>query len=71
MSTKRYAKGDIVTGTDVYRFAGHTWFHVYEVLEVQDRPRFGRPDQLLTVKRSTNEGKVIESSEKRWATQLF
>ena len=66
-----YKVGDIVTGTDVYRFGGSSWIHVYEILAVEEELRFGRPEQLLTVKRSTNEGKVIEASEKRWATQLF
>ena len=66
-----YKVGDIVTGSDVYRFGGSSWIHVYEILAVEEKLRFGRPAQLLTVKRSTNEGKVIEASEKRWATQLF
>ena len=66
-----YKVGDIVRGTEIYRFGGSSWFHVYEILKVEEKLRFGRPAQLLTVKRSTNEGKVIEASEKRWATQLF
>ena len=66
-----YKVGDIVTGTQVYRFAGSSWIHVYEILNVEETLRFGRPAQLLTVKRSDNDGTVLAASEKRWATQLF
>lgn len=63
--------GDIVMGKDVYRFGGNTWMNLYEVLAVENANRFGKPDQLLTVKITTTNGAVVDHKVKRWSGQLF
>ena len=68
---RKFKVGEIVGGCDIYRFFGVSWTHVYEILDVEEKLRFGKPDQLLTVRRSDSNGKVLESSEKRWSGQLF
>ena len=66
-----YKVGDKVIGKDVYRFGDNTWMHVYDVLAVEDLPRFDKPDQLLTVKITTTTGHVVDHKVKRWTGQLF
>lgn len=61
----------MVMGKDVYRFGGDTWKNVYEVLAVENANRFGKPDQLLTVKITTTNGFVVDHKVKRWSGQLF
>ena len=63
--------GDMVMGKDVYRFGGDTWMNVYEVLAVENANRFGKPDQLLTVKITTTNGFVVDHKVRRWSGQLF
>lgn len=63
--------GDTIMGKELYTFGGSSWFHLYNVLEVEDRERFGKPNQLLTVKITTSDGKVVDEKTKRWANQLF
>ena len=67
----KYKVGDKVVGKDIYRFGGSTWMNVYEVLAVEDNVRFGKPDQLLTVKITTTTGCVVDHKVKRWTAQLF
>ena len=69
--TKNYKVGDMVMGKDVYRFGASTWMHIYEVLAVEDLPRFGKPDQLLTVKIPTTNGHIVDHKVKRWTGQIF
>lgn len=66
-----YKVGDKVLGKDVYRFGNSTWMHIYEILAVEDLPRFGKPDQLLTVKITTTDGNVVDRTTKRWSGQIF
>jgi len=70
-TTTNYKVGDTIIGKDVYRFGDSTWMHVYEVLAVENAPRFGKPDQLLTVKVTTTDGYVVDHKVKRWTGQLF
>jgi len=63
--------GDMVMGKDVYRFGGDTWMNVYEVLAIENANRFGKPDQLLTVKITTTNGFVVDHKVRRWSGQLF
>jgi hypothetical protein len=66
-----YKVGDKFIGKDIYRSGGRTWMHVYDVLDVEDLPRFGKPDQLLTVKITTTDGDVVDQKTKRWSSQIF
>ena len=66
-----YKVGDTILGKDVYRFGNSTWMHIYEVLAVEDRPRFGKPDQLLSVKITTTNGGIVDEQTKRWSGQIF
>lgn len=66
-----YKVGDTIMGKDVYRFGDVTWMHVYEVLAVENLPRFGKPDQLLTVKITTTDGSIVDDKVKRWTGQIF
>ena len=68
---KKFKTGDQVKGTDRFRWEGEIWYHIYDILAIENKLRFGRPAQLLTVRRSDSTGHVIEDSEKRWSTQLF
>ena len=68
---KNFKVGDTFLGKDVYRFGGNTWMHIYKVLAVEKAMRFGKPDQLLTVKITTTTGNVVDEKTKRWASQLF
>jgi len=61
----------MVMGKDVYRFGGDTWMNVYEVLAIENANRFGKPDQLLTVKITTTNGFVVDHKVRRWSGQLF
>ena len=70
-TTTHYKVGDTIIGKDVYRFGDSTWMHVYEVLAVENAPRFGKPDQLLTVNITTTNGAVVDHKVKRWTGQLF
>lgn len=63
--------GDMVMGEDVYWCGGNAWKNVYEVLAVENANRFGKPDQLLTVKITTTDGFVVDHKVKRWSGQLF
>ncbi len=63
--------GDVLMGKDVYQFGGDTWMYVYEVLAVENANRFGKPDQLLTVKITTTNGFVVDHKVRRWSGQLF
>ena len=67
----KFKVGDVIRGKDIYQFGGHAWMHLYEVLAVEDLPRFGKPDQLLTVKITTTNGVVVDHKVKRWTGQLF
>lgn len=67
--------GDSVTHPRVYRFAGHTWRHRYDVLAVEPGTRFGQPDLLLGVRISavdaeTGQARVTDQSTLRWLSQL-
>jgi hypothetical protein len=70
-NTTSYKVGDTILGNDVYRFGGSTWMYIYEVLAVENKPRFGKPDQLLTVKITTTEGAIVDKQTKRWSGQIF
>jgi hypothetical protein len=63
--------GDTITGKYIYTFGGSSWFRLYNVLEVEDSARFGKPNQLLTVKITTSYGTVVDEKTKMWANQLF
>lgn len=63
--------GDVVRGKDVYRFQGRTWFYLYEILDLEVRPRFGKDDVLYTVKKSTSDGCITDPKTLLWSGQLF
>lgn len=63
--------GDMVMGKRVHQFGTTTWMNVYEILAVENANRFSKPDQLLTVKITTTNGKLVEDKTKRWTDQLF
>jgi|TARA_R110000787_G_scaffold214158_1_gene323459 hypothetical protein len=71
-TTTKYKVGDYVLGDGSVR-PGATGLYTYEVLEVEERPRFGKPSQLLTVNKYANtlKGKSFVEKERRWSTQLF
>ena len=71
MNATTFKVGDKFLGKDVYRFGDNSWMHVYEVLAVENAPRFGKPDQLLTVKITTTNGAVVDEKVRRWTGQLF
>ena len=68
---KTYEVGDVVMGKNVYGSGNNTWMNIYEVLAVEDAMRFGKPDQLLTVKITTTKGSVVDQKTKRWTGQLL
>ena len=63
--------GDVVMGKRVHQFGSKTWMNVYEILVVENANCFGKPNQLLTVKITTTNGKLVEDKTKRWKDQLF
>jgi len=68
----KYKVGDYVLGDGSVRPSA-TGLYTYEVLEVEESFRFGKPSQLLTVNKYANtlEGKSFIEKERRWSTQLF
>ncbi len=66
-----YKVGDKIRGCDVYRFGDTAWMHIYEILDIESAPRFGKPDFLYTVKIVTTNGHVVDQKTKRWSGQLF
>jgi hypothetical protein len=67
-----YKVGDYVLGDGSVRPSA-TGLYTYEVLEVEERLRFGKPSQLLTVNKYANtlKGKSFVEKTQRWAAQLF
>lgn len=63
--------GDIITGKNTYSFQGSTWINLYEILGIEEKNRFGKPEKLLCVKITTSEGGVVDEKTYRWSTQLF
>ena len=63
--------GDIITGKNTYSFQGSTWINLYEILGIEEKNRFGKPEKLLCVKITTSEGGVVDKKTYRWSTQLF
>ena len=66
-----YKVGDTILGKDVYRFGDSTWMYIYEVLAVENKPRFGKPNQLLTVKITTTNGTIVDEKTYRWMNQIY
>jgi hypothetical protein len=68
---KKYNVGDVVVGRGNGGLVGG-FHYVYEVIAVEEKERFGSPDQLLTVRVTTTNpnSKFVETS-KRWSGQLF
>ena len=71
-TTTKYKVGDYVLGDGSVRPSA-TGLYTYEVLEVEECDRFGKPSQLLTVNKYANtlDGKSFVEKERRWSTQLF
>lgn len=71
-TTPTYKVGDYVLGDGSVR-PGTIGLYTYEVLEVENLERFGKPSQLLTVNKYANtlEGRSFVGKERRWSTQLF
>ena len=63
--------GDIIAGKHTYSFQGSTWINLYEILGIEEKNRFGKPEKLLCVKITTSEGGVVDEKPYRWSTQLF
>ena len=68
----KYKVGDYILGDGSARPSA-TGLYTYEVLEVEECARFGKPSQLLTVNKYANtlDGKRFVEKERRWSTQLF
>ena len=71
-TTPTYKVGDYVLGSGSVR-PSSTGMYTYEVLKVENRERFGKPSQLLTVSKYANtlKGRSFVGKERLWSTQLF
>ena len=70
---KNYEVGDMVRG-DGSVSPGYDGYYTYEVLDVKEKERFNKPNQLLTVNKYANylSGKTsFVEKTKVWANQLF
>lgn len=67
-----YKVGDEVIGSEFYIDHRGVNFNIYTILHVEERERFGRLQQLLTVDVRVNSDppRYIERNITRWATQL-
>jgi hypothetical protein len=67
-----YKVGDYVLGDGSVQPSAKG-LYTYEVLEVEQRERFGKPSQLLTVNiyANTLDGRKFVEKSRRWSTQLF
>lgn len=64
--------GDVYVGRLLYCHAGHAWTQRATVLAVDDvSTRFGKPDRVVTVKVTTNDGRTVDEKTKMWVSQLL
>ncbi len=56
--------------TPIWKY-GRVMYYVSTVLDMEPiSTRFGKPDRILTVQIEADDGYVVDSSTKRWASQL-
>ena len=55
----------------LFLFQNRSWFYLYEILDAEVKPRFGKEDVLYTVKKSTSDSIVTDTKILLWSGQLF